>query len=192
MKFFLKRKLKEHTEIVVEESRLMINQILNGYEFIGKPTSQQLKSMYAKVIADDIRRSRFSWASIIFQDSPLTVNFLQNKILYPLLETYVPPEINGKILLMEQCEFLLELWHVEQESSYRPEAEISVIWNEIGAKIIGKKAFWKQHENEDCSKRFSFIKKTPDKISSSLEQFIFGDSDQVTISVKWPQETEHC
>lgn len=175
MKFFLKRKVKKHTKLLVEESLLTMNRILGGYEFTGNPSFEDLKSMWARVIANDLRRGRLSLFALSFQDSPLTVNFVQRKILYPLLEGYVPAEINGKILLMEQCEFLMELHHIEQESSYRPEAEISVIWNEIGEEIIGKKAFWHQYENRNHSNRFCFIKKTPAEINRDLESYIFGD-----------------
>jgi hypothetical protein len=177
MKFFLKKKLKEHAKFIFNEALQATQDILSGYEFSGNPSNDQLKECWNRVTNDGIRRGRLHPSFLLFHDTPLTVNFIQKKIIYPMLESYVQPEVNGKILLMEHCLALLEYHDIEMRSPYRPEAEISVIWEEIGHEVVGQKAFLNQHVSSHHSNRFTFIREPIDVIDKGLEQYIFGDAN---------------
>lgn len=175
MKLFLKRRLKADATYVFQEAMEVTKVLLSSYEFSGNPSEEQLKASWERVVNNGVRRDSMYPSFILFQDSCLTVNFIQHKILYPMLENYVPKEVNGKILLMEHCLALLHYDDTEQRTPYRPEAEISVIWDDIGAKVIGEKAFRNQHENKFHTGRFSYIKRPIQEINRTLEQYIFGD-----------------
>jgi hypothetical protein len=177
MKFFLKKKLKEDAKFVFNEALQVTKHILSGYEFSGIPSNDQLKECWNRVTNDGVRRNNLSPSFLLFEDTPLTVNFIQKKIIYPMLESYVPPEVNGKILLMEHCEALLQYHDIEMRSPYRPEAEISVIWEEIGHEVVGRKAFMNQHVSSHHSNRFTFIREPIDVIDKGLEKYIFGDAN---------------